>query len=94
MLLIKFILFFFIFSLIMGAVVIVSIVRKFRNATRQFQNQMNGNNGAWSARDPFSTGKNRNSSPTEEGVIDNRTPEQSSKKIIPKDEGEYVDFEE
>jgi hypothetical protein len=27
-------------------------------------------------------------------VIDRRSPEDASKKIIPKDEGEYVDFSE
>ncbi len=27
-------------------------------------------------------------------VIDHRDPQQANKKIIPKDEGEYVDFEE
>lgn len=30
----------------------------------------------------------------DESVTDRRTPEQTRKKIIPKDEGEYVEFEE
>lgn len=30
----------------------------------------------------------------QEGVVDQRNPEQVARKIIPSDEGEYVDFEE
>lgn len=30
----------------------------------------------------------------QEGVVDRREPRKASQKIIPKDEGEYVDFEE
>ncbi|SFG38632.1 DUF4834 family protein [Prevotella sp. KH2C16] len=30
----------------------------------------------------------------QEGVVDQREPQKANQKIIPKDEGEYVDFEE
>ena len=38
--------------------------------------------------------ENRQQSVNGNVVIDRRDPQQANKKIIPKDEGEYIDFEE
>lgn len=82
MILIKLILFVFLFTLIFGIAVIVAFFKKFNSSVRQFQDQMSG-------RARTSAGR-----PEGEYASRSQTTQRQEKKIIPKDEGEYVDFEE
>ena len=78
MMILKFILFLFIAMFILALVIAYSFINKVRETTRRFQERQN--------RTKTTVGGNV--------IYDRRTPEQSQKRIIPDDEGEYVDYEE
>ena len=70
---------------------IQDIKQQFNNAGRQGQQghrKANGNN----ANSSYGNNAYGNSSYNAEGVSDSRSHADRNKKIIPKDEGEYVDF--
>ena len=72
---------------------IQDIKQQFNNAWRQGQQghrKANGNN----ANSSYGNNAYGNSSYNAEGVSDSRSHADRNKKIIPKDEGEYVDFVE
>ena len=72
---------------------IQDIKQQFNNAGRQGQQghrKANGNN----ANSSYGNNAYGNSSYNAEGVSDSRSHADRNKKIIPKDEGEYVDFVE
>ena len=72
---------------------IQDIKQQFNNAGRQGQQghrKANGNN----ANSSYGNNAYGNSSYNTEGVSDSRSHADRNKKIIPKDEGEYVDFVE
>ena len=72
---------------------IQDIKHQFNNAGRQGQQghrKANGNN----ANSSYGNNAYGNSSYNAEGVSDSRSHADRNKKIIPKDEGEYVDFVE
>lgn len=75
---IKFILFIFIAALILLLFIAFSFYNTIRKASHRFQERQPQNQ----------TKVNGNV------IIDQRSPEETSKKIISDDEGEYVDFEE
>ena len=72
---------------------IQDIKQQFNNAGRQGQQghrKANGNN----ANSSYGNNAYDNSSYNAEGISDSRSHADRNKKIIPKDEGEYVDFVE
>ena len=72
---------------------IQDIKQQFNNAGRQGQQghrKANGNN----ANSSYGNNTYGNSSYNAEGISDSRSHADRNKKIIPKDEGEYVDFVE
>ena len=80
----KFILLLFIALFLFILIFAFRILNYFRNGMNQFK--QNGNNEGR---------HNRNSAyGDDEKVIDTRNPEDASKKIFTKDEGEYVDYTE
>lgn len=90
MLFLQLILFFFLFALVMGLVVVLSFLGKVRSMAKQFRGQMNGGGSGFSG-----GGMNDGTgSESASGVYDAGSQKRSAKKIIPKEEGEYVDFEE
>lgn len=78
MFLLKFILFIFIVGFIMAIIIAYTFFKQIKNSTRRFQQHQ----------DHQQTKVNGNV------IIDRRSPEDSQKKIIPDDEGEYIDYEE
>lgn len=78
MVLLKFILLLFVFLFIAAVVTLYSFINKVRNTARRFQERQ----------DRHKTTIDGNT------IYDRRSPEQSSKRIIPDDEGEYVAYEE
>jgi cytoskeletal protein RodZ len=80
------------FLLILFLAVVVSIgyfvwrvFSSFNNARRQFQEN---------ERQQQSSYRRRNGNNENDLIIDQRTPEEANRKIIPDDEGEYVDYED
>lgn len=80
------------FLLILFLAVVVSIgyfvwrvFSSFNNARRQFQAN---------ERQQQSSYRRRNGNNENDLIIDQRTPEEANRKIIPDDEGEYVDYED
>lgn len=80
------------FLLILFVAVVVSIgyfvwrvFSSFNNARRQFQE---------SERQQQPSYRRRNGNNENDVIIDQRTPEEANRKIIPDDEGEYVDYED
>ena len=74
---------------------IQDIKQQFNNAGRQGQQghrKTNGNNAY--GNNTYGNNTYDNSSYNAEGVSDSRSHADRNKKIIPKDEGEYVDFVE
>lgn len=84
MFIIKFILLVFLIGFVVVLMTVVMTWLKLRGTINQFRQQMNGG----------SDGGSRASATSGGGVHDERTPEQAGRKIIPKDEGEYVDYKE
>lgn len=78
MIILKFFLFVFLFGLVAIALFLLSIWQQIRNGFRRFRGQD----------EPQQPHVNGNV------VIDHRSPEEVAKKIIPQDEGEYVDYTE
>ena len=78
MIILKFLLFLFIFGLVAIAIFLLSVWQPVRSGYRRFREQ----------------GSQQQQHVDENVVIDRRSPEDASTKIIPKDEGEYVDFSE
>ncbi len=70
--------------LLMGGIFAYRIFRQVRSATRRFRRPFEEQADA-SRRTTFADGSS---------ITDTRTPEQASQKIIPRDEGEYVDYQE
>lgn len=85
----------FVIVFLLGGLTVFKVLRRIQDIKQQFNNagrqgqqghrKANGNN------DNTSYG---NSSYNAEGVSDSRSHADRNKKIIPKDEGEYVDFVE
>lgn len=96
MLFLQLILFFFIFALVVGLVMVLSFIGRVHSVAKQFRSQMNGGNGFSGGGSSFSSGGMNSGTGRESGeqVYDGGSPLRSDKKIIPKEEGEYVDFEE
>ena len=69
----------------MVGAIIFRVVKSLDNARKQFQ----GMNNRQQARGP-----NGQAGDDHEMVIDRRSPEEASRKIIANDEGEYIDFED
>ncbi|MBQ7422313.1 MAG: DUF4834 family protein [Prevotella sp.] len=78
MFLLKFILLIFIAIFIVLIYTAYNFFNQVRNATKRFREQQPSQQ----------TKVNGNA------IIDHRSPEETQKKIIPDDEGEYIDFEE
>ena len=78
MIILKFLFFLLIFGLIAIAIFLLSVWQQVKSGYRRFREQ----------------GSQRQTNVDGNVVIDRRSPEDASKKIIPKDEGEYVDFSE
>ena len=78
MVVLKFIFFLFAALFIVGVATLYSFINKVRNTARRYQERQD---------------KRKN---TIDGntIYDHRSPEQSSKRIIPDNEGEYVAYEE
>ena len=80
----KFLLIMFLAAIAIVVMFAFRIFRSFNDVRKQFQNmgQQQQNHRTYGKDDD------------QEVVIDQRTPEEAARKIIPKDEGEYVDFKE
>ena len=78
MIILKFLFFLLIFGLIAIVIFLLSVWQQVKSGYRRFREQ----------------GSQQQTNVDGNVVIDRRSPEDASKKIIPKDEGEYVDFSE
>jgi hypothetical protein len=78
MIILKFLFFLLIFGIIAIAIFLLSVWQQVKSGYRRFREQ----------------GSQQQTNVDGNVVIDRRSPEDASKKIIPKDEGEYVDFSE
>lgn len=77
----------FLVIFMLGGLTFVTLFRKVRNINRQFGNAT----GTGTQQRSRHGGKTYGNA---EGVSDPRTQDRRNRKIIPKDEGEYVDFVE
>ena len=85
---------------LLGGLTVFKVLRRIQNIKQQFNNagrqgqqghrKANGNN----ANSSYGNNTYGNSSYNAEGISDSRSHADRNKKIIPKDEGEYVDFVE
>lgn len=80
MMLFKFILIIFIAGVLFGGISIMRIVRLVRKVADQFRDEAEK--------------QYRRPAGDDNNVVDHRSPEDVNKKIIPKDEGDYVDYED
>ena len=90
----------FVIVFLLGGLTVFKVLRRLQDIKQQFNNagrqgqqghrKANGNN----ANSSYSNNAYGNSSYNAEGVSDSRSHADRNKKIIPKDEGEYVDFVE
>lgn len=80
----KFLLIIFIIGFVAAIYIAVKFFKSVSNATKQFRDT------AGRRQRHMQSGTYGN----QEGVVDHRNPTQAGHKIIPGDEGEYVDFEE
>ena len=78
MIILKFLLFLFIFGVVAIAIFLLSVWQQVKSGYRHFREQ----------------GSQQQTHVDGNVVIDRRSPEDASKKIIPKDEGEYVEYTE
>lgn len=78
MIILKFLFFLLIFGIIAIAIFLLSVWQQVKSGYHRFREQ----------------GSQQQTNVDGNVVIDRRSPEDASKKIIPKDEGEYVDFSE
>lgn len=85
---------------LLGGLTVFKVLRRLQDIKQQFNNagrqgqqghrKANGNN----ANSSYGNNAYDNSSYNAEGISDSRSHADRNKKIIPKDEGEYVDFVE
>lgn len=90
----------FVIVFLLGGLTVFKVLRRLQDIKQQFNNagrqgqqghrKANGNN----ANSSYGNNAYDNSSYNAEGVSDSRSHADRNKKIIPKDEGEYVDFVE
>jgi len=80
----KFILLIFLAGFIALIFVIYSFYKRIHATAKEFKKQMDGQQ---------QQSKNRTYG-EQEGVVDQHTPDKANQKIIPKEEGDYVDYEE
>lgn len=95
-----FVLMIFVIVFLLGGLTVFKVLRRIQDIKQQFNNagrqgqqghrKANGNN----ANSSYGNNAYGNSSYNAEGVSDSRSHADRNKKIIPKDEGEYVDFVE
>ena len=88
----------FVIVFLLGGLTVFKVLRRLQDIKQQFNNagrqgqqrhrKANGNN----ANSSYDNNAYGNSSYNAEGVSDSRSHADRNKKIIPKDEGEYVDF--
>ena len=78
MIILKFLFFLLIFGIIAIAIFLLSVWQQVKSGYRRFREQ----------------GSQQQTNVDGNVVIDRRSPEDASKKIIPKDEGEYVEYTE
>lgn len=88
----------FVIVFLLGGLTVFKVLRRLQDIKQQFNNagrqgqqghrKANGNN----ANSSYGNNAYGNSSYNAEGVSDSRSHADRNKKIIPKDEGEYVDF--
>ena len=87
---------------LLGGLTVFKVLRRIQDIKQQFNNagrhgqqghrKTNGNNAY--GNNAYDNNAYDNSSCNAEGVSDSRSHADRNKKIIPKDEGEYVDFVE
>ena len=88
----------FVIVFLLGGLTVFKVLRRLQDIKQQFNNagrqgqqghrKANGNN----ANNSYGNNAYGNSSYNAEGISDSRSHADRNKKIIPKDEGEYVDF--
>ena len=93
-----FVLMIFVIVFLLGGLTVFKVLRRIQDIKQQFNNagrqgqqghrKANGNN----ANSSYGNNAYGNSSYNAEGISDSRSHADRNKKIIPKDEGEYVDF--
>ena len=90
----------FVIVFLLGGLTVFKVLRRLQDIKQQFNNagrqgqqghrKANGNN----ANSSYGNNAYGNSSYNAEGISDSRSHADRNKKIIPNDEGEYVDFVE
>lgn len=90
----------FVIVFLLGGLTVFKVLRRIQDIKQQFNNagrqgqqghrKANGNN----ANSSYGNNAYGNSTYNAEGISDSRSHADRNKKIIPKDEGEYVDFVE
>ena len=92
-----FVLMIFVIVFLLGGLTVFKVLRRIQDIKQQFNNAgRHGQQGHRKTNGNNAYGKNAydNSSYNAEGISDSRSHADRNKKIIPKDEGEYVDFVE
>lgn len=87
----------FVIVFLLGGLTVFKVLRRIQDIKQQFNNAgRQGQQGHRKANGNNAYGNNAydNSSYNAEGISDSRSHADRNKKIIPKDEGEYVDFVE
>lgn len=77
---------------LLGGLTVFKVLRRIQDIKQQFNNA--GRHGQQGHRKTNGNNAYGNSSYNAEGISDSRSHADRNKKIIPKDEGEYVDFVE
>lgn len=77
---------------LLGGLTVFKVLRRIQDIKQQFNNA--GRHGQQRHRKTNGNNAYDNSSYNAEGISDSRSHADRNKKIIPKDEGEYVDFVE
>ena len=85
MFILKFILILFIAFIVMVVAGVWRIFSSINNARKQFQDMGQRRSSGY---------QSRNTNREDEVVVDQRSPEEANRKIIPDNEGEYVDYED
>lgn len=91
MALINFLLLLFIFGFLLIVFIVFRLIWSFRSAAKRFAKQ--AEEAQKEAQNSY-RGRTHTTQTDGTTVIDNREPERAKKKIIPHDEGDYVDFTE
>lgn len=82
----------FVIVFLLGGLTVFKVLRRIQDIKQQFNNA--GRQGQQGHRKANGNNAYDNSSYNAEGISDSRSHADRNKKIIPKDEGEYVDFVE